>query len=112
MLRAAGLSLLVDGAFSHLAPTATSVDSPEVWAETDRYGVTTQLSYQAGPIEPAVRFSLYDDSTLGQYSHLLVGGAWHTAEDHVRVGLGYELRLEAQDSVDNDTARLWAQFQL
>lgn len=112
MLRAAGLSLLVDGALSHLAPTATSVESPEVWAETDRFGVTGQLSYQAGPIEPAVRFSLYDDSTLGQYSHLLIGAAWHTAEDHVRVGLGYEMRLEGQDPVDNDTARLWAQFQL
>lgn len=112
MLRVAGVSLLVDGAYAHLAPTATTVESPEVWEETDRWGVTGQVSYQAGPIEPAVRFSMFDDSTLGSYSHLLVGGAWHTAEDHVRVGLGYELRLEGQDPVDNDTARLWAQFQL
>lgn len=112
MLRVQGFSLLVDGAFSHLTPTATTVDSPEVWAETDRWGVTAQASYQAGPVEPSVRFSMVDDSTLGQYSQLLVGGAWHTAEDHVRLGAGYELRLEGDDPVDNDTARLWAQFQL
>jgi len=112
MVRVAGLSLLVDGSFSHLAPTATTVESPEVWAETDRWGVTGQASYQVGPVEPAVRFSMFDDSTLGQYSHLLIGGAWHTAEDHVRIGAGYEVRLEGQDAVDNDTARLWAQFKL
>jgi hypothetical protein len=112
MLRVAGFSLLVDGAFSKVTPTETTVASPEVWEETDRWGVTTQLSYQVGAFEPAVRFSLFDDSTLGQYSHLLVGGAWHTAEDHVRVGAGYELRMEGADPVDNDTARLWAQFRL
>ncbi len=112
MLRVAGLSVLVDGAFSRISPTATTVASPEVFEETDRWGVTGQVSYQVGPVEPAVRFSMFDDSTLGQYSHMLAGGEWHTAEDHIRLGAGYELRLEGADAIDNDTARLWAQFRL
>ena len=112
MLRVSGFSLLVDGAFSHIAPTETTVASPEVWEETDRWGITAQAGYQVGAFEPAVRFSMFDDSTIGQYSHLLAGAAWHTAQDHVRVGAGYELRLEGADAIDNDTARLWAQFRL
>jgi len=112
MLRVKGLSLMVDGAYSVVTPTETTVDTPEVWAETTRWGLTSQLGYQIGAFEPAVRFSMFDDSTLGQYSQLLAGVAWHTAEDHVRVGAGYEMRLEGQDAIDNDTARLWAQFQL
>ncbi len=112
MLRVAALSLLVDGAFSQVSPTATDVASPEVWEETDRWGLTGQVSYQVGAFEPAARFSMFSDSTIGDYSHVLVGGEWHTAEDHVRVGAGYELRLEGADAVDNDTARLWAQVRL
>ena len=112
MIRGAGLSLLVDGTFSHVTPTSTTVDNPDVWAETDRSGVTTQLSYQAGQFEPALRYSMFDDSTLGQYSQILGGVEWHTAENHVAVGAGYEMRLEGQDELDNDTARLWAQFNL
>lgn len=112
ILRAAGLSLLVDGVYSHVTPTETTVATPEVWEETDRYGVTGQLSYQVGAFEPAVKASMFVDSTLGGYSQVLVGGAWHTAEDHARIGVGYELRLEDQDPVDNDTVRLWAQFKL
>ena len=112
MFRARGVSLLVDGAYSVVTPTETTVDTPEVWEETDRWGLTSQLSYQIGQFEPAVRFSTFSDSTLGSYSQVLAGLAWHTAEDHVRVGAGYELRLEGQDPVDNDTARLWAQFKL
>jgi hypothetical protein len=112
MLRVAGFSMMVDGAFSKVTPTETTVDSPEVWEETDRWGVTAQLSYQVGAFEPALRYSIFDDSTLGQYSHVLAGGEWHTAQDHIRLGAGYELRLEGSDAVDNDTARLWAQFRL
>ncbi len=111
MLRARGFSLLVDGAFSHVAPTNTDIQSSEVFAETDRFGVTTQASYQVGAFEPAVRFSMFNDSTLGQFMQVLAGGEWHTAEDHVRIGAGYQLRLE-DTPVDNDTARLWAQFRL
>lgn len=111
MLRVANLSVLVDGAYSVTEPTSTEIASPEVFAETDRYGITTQASYQVGPVEPAVRFSLFNDSGLGQYMQFLAGGEWHTADDHVRIGAGYELRIEDQP-VDNDTARLWAQFKL
>ena len=112
MLRGGGLSFLVDGVFSHIAPTETTVETPEVWEETDRWGVTGQLGYQVNAFEPTVRVSMLNDSTLGGYTQVLFGGAWHTAEDHARVGLGYELRLEDQDAVDNDTLRLWAQFKL
>jgi hypothetical protein len=55
---------------------------------------------------------MFDDSTIGQYSHVLVGGAWHTAQDRIRIGAGYQLRLEGEDAIENDTARLWAQFRL
>ncbi len=112
MLRVAGFSLLGDGTVSHLTPTATTVASPEVWEETDRWGITAQASYQVGSFEPAVRFSMFDDSTIGQYSHVLAGGAWHTAQDRIRIGAGYQLRLEGEDAIENDTARLWAQFRL
>jgi hypothetical protein len=112
MLRVHGLSILADGAFSHLAPTNTDIASSEVFAETDRWGVTTQIGYQIKSIEPAVRFSMFNDSALGSYTQVLAGGEWHTGEDHIRVGAGYELRLEGQDPYDNDTARLWAQFRL
>ncbi len=111
MVRAKGLSLLVDGAVSHITPTNTDIDSSEVFAETDRMGLTAQLSYQVRAFEPAVRYSMFNDSTLGDYKQVLIGGEWHTAEDHVRIGAGYQLRLE-EPAVDNDTARLWAQFRL
>jgi hypothetical protein len=112
MLRVKGFSLLVDGAFSHLAPTNTDIESSEVFADTDRWGLTTQASYQIKTLEPALRFSTFNDSALGQYMQVLAGGEWHAADDHIRVGAGYELRLEGEDAYDNDTARLWAQFRL
>lgn len=111
MLRVAGLSVLLDGAYSVVEPANTDVVSPEVFAQTDRLGLTAQVGYQVGPVEPAVRFSMYNDSGVGQFMQVLAGGEWHTAEDHVRIGAGYELRIE-DPAIDNDTARLWAQFKL
>lgn len=112
MVRALGISVMVDAAMSSLTPTNTTVASPEVVGDTDRQGITAQISYALGPIEPAVRYTAFKDSGLGDYSQFLGGLAVHCADDHVRVGAAYVLRMEGQSPVENDTVRLWAQFKL
>ncbi|MDP2315345.1 MAG: porin [Pseudomonadota bacterium] len=113
IVRVAGLTLLVDGALSDVSPTNTTLDVPGVWSQTTRRGVTGQIGYGIGAFEPAVKVSLYDDSSVGSYTNLLAGVVWHTAlddrgRDRVRIGAGYALRLE-DDPIANDTVRLWAQ---
>lgn len=112
MVRVFGVSLMVDAAMSTLTPTNTTVASPEVQGDTDRQGITAQISYALGPIEPAVRYTAFKDSGLGDYSQFLGGLAVHFIEDRVRVGAAYVVRMEGQSPVENDTVRLWAQFKL
>lgn len=109
MLRVAGLGLLVDGAWSTLSPDDTDVVVPGVFAETTRTAITTQVSYALGVWEPAVRFSGYNDSTLGQYGQILGGLVWHGNDDVLRVGGGYVHRLE-EGNLPNSTIRLWTQM--
>ena len=60
-----------------------------------------------------MKVSLYEDSAIGGYTTLLGGVVWHGAlddarRDRVRIGAGYQLRLE-ESAIDNDTVRVWAQ---
>lgn len=116
MLRAGGLSVLADATFSVVKPTDSTIDVPGVYSETNRTGVTGQLSYGIKDFEPAVRASYYSDDSLGSWTQIFGGLVWHGSAmgmaDVVRLGAGYELRLESGTSIPNDTARLWAQFSL
>ena len=115
IVRVAGLTLLVDAALADVTPTNSDVGVPGVWAKTTRRGLTGQLGYGLGAFEPAVKVSLYDDSSVGGYTNLLAGVVWHglvddRGRDRLRVGAGYELRLEDADrTIPNDSVRLWAQ---
>lgn len=113
LLRVRGLAMMLDGSWSKVSPFDSTEGTPGVFAPTTRLAVTTQVSYSVGIIEPAIRFSGYDDSSLGKYGHVLAGvvvhGGTNTAGyDRFRLGAGYEMRLEEQ-GIPNDTVRLWTQ---
>lgn len=113
ILRVAGLTVLVDAALAEVAPTNTTLDVPGVWETTTRRGLTAQIGYGLKGFEPAAKIALYEDSSLGGYNNMLFGVTWHglvddRGRDRVRIGVGYELRLE-EAGIDNDTVRLWAQ---
>lgn len=112
MLRAAGFHLLAEGRFAQLQPANTDVQAPGVYAKTTRMGALAQVGYGIGPVEPAVRWSMFDDDTdsedAGDAMEVTAGVTGHLLEDHVRVGGGYVLRLETGGtSIANDTVRLW-----
>jgi hypothetical protein len=116
LVRVVGLSLLGDVAYEIIEPTATTVDEPGVWEKTTRMAVTSQLSYGLGDFEPAVRYTLLQDSASGTWSQLMGGLVWHglydkASIDRVRVGAGYVHRFEENERA-NDTVRLWGQFRL
>lgn len=113
ILRVAGLTLLVDAALADVSPTNSDLAVPGVWAQTTRRGLTGQIGYGLGAFEPAVKVSLYEDSSVGGYTTLLGGVVWHGGmdaqnRDRVRIGAGYVLRMEDQ-AIANDSVRLWAQ---
>lgn len=116
LLRAGDLAVLVDGKYARVTPGDASVDVPGVWEPTTRLGLTGQVSWTFGSFEPAARASVYQDDTVGTYTHVLLGGVWHATvagrPDVVRLGAGYQLRLESGAAIPNDTARLWLQFAL
>ena len=113
ILRVAGLTVLVDAALADVSPTNTTLDVPGVWEQTTRRGLTGQVGYGIGAFEPAVKISLYDDSAVGGFNNILAGVVWHGAldekrRDRVRIGAGYQLRLE-ESAMANDSVRVWAQ---
>jgi len=112
MLRVAGLSLMAEGRFAHLSPRNTDVRAPGVFDPVNRWGGLAQVSYGIGPVEPAVRFSLFDDNTSakdnGDVAELLAGVTGHLLDDHARVGAGYVMRMEMGGAtIPNDTVRIW-----
>ncbi len=112
MLRVAGFHLMAEGRFANLKPTNTDIDAPGVFADTMRWGGLVQAGYGIGPVEPAVRFSMFDDDTdaddAGDIAELTAGVTGHLLDDMARVGGGYVLRLErGGQSYSNDTIRLW-----
>jgi hypothetical protein len=113
IVRVAGLTVLVDAALADVSPTNSDLAVPGVWSQTTRRGLTGQIGYGIGAFEPAVKVSFYEDSSVGGYSTLLGGVVWHgglddRGRDRVRIGAGYVLRLE-EDTIANDSVRLWAQ---
>lgn len=113
IVRVAGLTLLVDAALADVSPTHSDLAVPGVWSQTTRRGLTGQIGYGLGAFEPAVKVSLYEDSSVGRYTSLLGGVVWHggmddRGRDRVRIGAGYVLRME-QSAIANDSVRLWAQ---
>ncbi len=115
VVRAGPLSVLAEGSYATVTPTATDVAAAGVWDPTTRLGVTGEVNVGVGRFQPAARVSWFSDSALGSWTQLLGGVVAHVGpagnNDLVRVGAGYVLRLES-DPVPNDTVRLWGQFWL
>lgn len=112
LMRVAGFHLLAEGRFARSSARNSGVAEPGVLAPVTRLGALGQLGYGIGPIEPALRFSWFDDDTEsqdnGDLAELTAGLTAHLMEDRLRLGAGYVLRLElAGATVPNDTARLW-----
>lgn len=117
ILRVSGVHVLAEGRMAKIQPTDTDVAEPEEVADTTRIGALAQVGYAAGPWEPAVRFSMFDDdrdaTDNGDVMDLTAGLTWHGLEDALRLGGGYVLRLEQGGATtSNDTVRLWAQLAL
>jgi hypothetical protein len=112
-----GLTLLVDGGLAVTTPDeAPVIVAPGVPEKTWRWGVLAQLSYfrdvGIGAIEPAVRFSTYDDNYAlqdnGDVAILDAGVSWREPVPFFDVGVGYIHRMELQGRpIDNDTVRIW-----
>ena len=112
LMRAANISLLGEFRMKQLDPTGTELDTPLVFAQTQQMGFLAQIGYSIGAFEPAIRYSSFDDNmeneNAGDGTALSVGCTWHSKKDKVRIGGGYEMRLEKESYVvANDTARLW-----
>ena len=112
IVRTGGLSLLGEFRMKQLSPTSTEIDAPMVLSDTTQMGYLAQLGYTIGSFEPAIRYSSFDDNmdnvNAGDGSALSIGCTWHSQKDAVRIGAGYELRLEADAyAISNDTARAW-----
>lgn len=112
MLRVAGFHLMAEGRFAKLSPRNSDIDQPGVFGDVNRWGGLAQVGYGIGPVEPVVRFSMFDDDSSaddnGDVAELTAGVTGHMLRDHVRVGGGYVLRLEQGGAtLANDTVRLW-----
>ncbi|MCB9778224.1 MAG: hypothetical protein H6742_06655 [Alphaproteobacteria bacterium] len=112
MIKVQGFHFLAEGRMNDLKPANTDVAAPGVLSKTTRWGAFGQVGYAFGPVEPAVRFELFDDDTdvddQGDLMAMTAGVTGHLLDDHVGVGGGYVMRLETGGrSLANDTARLW-----
>ena len=117
MARVAGLSALFEYRMATITPTNTDVDVPGVLGKTPRVGLTAQVGYTIGEVEPLVRWSTFDDHTglddNGDVSEGTFGVNWARSEGHLRAGAHYILRLEdGGRSINNDTARLWLELSI
>ncbi len=114
MFRVAGFSLLAEGHSLKIEPTSTDISVPDVLYTTSRIGGMFQVGYCLGAVEPALRFSVFDDNLdfddNGDVWESYAGVTLHLVEDMGRIGAGYIHRGElAGSSVANDTIRIWAQ---
>ena len=110
--RVAGVSVMGEVRMRTLSPTNTDIESPAVLSKTSQLGYLAQIGYTIGQLEPAVRYSSFDDNTdlvnAGDGREVSAGMTWHNKSDSVRIGGSYVLRLEADGFVvANDTARMW-----
>ena len=86
-----------------------------VLSETGRLGYFAQLGYTVGSYEVAARYSSFDDNTAldnaGDAAGVRAGVTWHSPADAVRIGGGYQMRMEpGSDEISNDSAVVWMQF--
>ena len=98
-----------------LSPADSTVDVPEVFADTTRFGAIVQAGWSTGMFEPSIRAEIYDDDRgvedNGDVLKAIAGVTAHFNEDRVRAGLAYVHRQElGGQSVANDTARLFFQM--
>ena len=77
VMRVAGLALMAEGRMAKLSPRNTDIRQPGVFDPVTRLGGLAQVSYGIGPVEPAVRLSMFDDDTSvkdnGDVAELLGG---------------------------------------
>lgn len=117
IVRFKGLAVLAEARVAEAKPKEGLVDVPGVFEETKRQGMMVQAGYTIGSLEPAVRFSTFDDDKsvedVGDVMEGMAGMTWHGGKDQVRAGLGYVARLERGPSkVENDSIRAWFQLKL
>lgn len=115
IVRAQGLALLAEVRSGTLTPSDTTLDIPSVLSETDRFGYFAQVGYTVDSFELAARYSTFDDNTAldnaGDAGAMRAGVTWHSPGDNVRIGGGYQMRMETgSDEISNDSAVLWMQF--
>ena len=117
LVRFQGLALLAEARIAEAKPKDGLIDVPGVFAETKRQGMMVQAGYTVGSLEPAVRFSTFDDDKsiedVGDVMEGMGGITWHSKADQVRAGVGYVARLERGPSkVENDAIQAWFQLKL
>ena len=117
IIRFQGLAVMGEARFAEAKPKEELIDVPGVFEETQRQGMSVQAGYTVGQIEPAVRFSTFDDDKsvedVGDVMEGMTGLTWHSKQDQVRAGVGYILRLERGPSKkDNDAIQAWFQLKL
>ncbi len=115
--RIKGITLLIEGGMGFVSPDEDpTVLPPDVPETTRRLGGMAQLSYyketKIGAIEPAVRFSYFDDATHlkdnGDVGILHAGLNWREPLPFVDVGAAYIHREEFQGrSTQNDSVRVF-----
>lgn len=117
MIRFQGLAVMGEARFADAKPKEDLIDVPGVFDETKRQGMSVQAGYTVGQIEPALRFSTFDDDKsvedVGDIMEGMAGMTWHSKKDDVRAGIGYITRLERGPAKkDNDSIQAWFQLNL
>ena len=117
MIRFEGLAVMGEARFAEAQPKDGLIDIPAVFDVTKRQGMTVQAGYTIGQIEPAVRFSTFDDDKdvedVGDVMEGMTGVTWHSEKDNVRAGVGYIARLErGPTKKENDAIQAWFQLKL
>ena len=115
LFRIKGLALLAEVHMASLSAGDSTVDVPDVFADTSRLGAVVQAGWTVGLFEPAIRAEIYDDDRgaedNGDVLKAVAGVTAHFSEDRVRAGMAYVHRQElGGQSVANDTARLFFQM--
>ena len=116
MIRFDGLAILAEFRNATISPIDDALADPAVFATTKQMGYLAQVGYTYKSYEGAVRYSSFDDNSdltnAGDLSSVRVGMTWHAPKDVIRIGGGYEMRIEnGSDDIANDSAVMWFQFQ-
>lgn len=115
IVRTGGLTAIVEYHRATITPTDATVNAPDVFVQTTRWGGYAQLGYTVGMFQPVVRADIFDEDTTvednGDLLHIMAGVSTHLKDDRLRVGAGYQHRMELGGAdLPNSTARLWVQF--